>query len=224
VRIQKTGALKTSVAVLSPFKSAGVITCVVGVYGEDDASPLEIRRIAAADVFPLELPDLRLDAGRYTVRLELLLTEICPVIRQNPAGSFGLEVTPVTASVAVVVSGDAGGIGDAEKNALVQSLRQGIETYGVPVRLHPPDARLEEQSGGSFTITLALRKPPPVPPLNRTLVICDTALAFSLNGSVLASSAKRITEMDVFGAAREARKFIEANPAFFQNVTLKLSQ
>jgi hypothetical protein len=221
LRIQKTAALETAVAVHSPLESAGRFNCVVSIHGVNAALPLEKHTVAAGDAFQLALPAPRLAVGLYTVRLELLLTEISPFIRKNPAISFGLEVTPVSAFASVVFSGDADGIGEAEKTALVQALQRGIEINGVPVSLRTDAA---EQDGSGFTVTLALRKSPPVPPLNRPLTVCDATLAFSRNGSVRESKTKRFSEMDAAGAARAARKFIEENREFFENVKRILEQ
>jgi hypothetical protein len=215
MRIQKTAALETTVTVHSPLESTGRLNCVVSIHGTNAALPLERHMVAAGDVFLLALPNLRLEVGLYTVHLELILTEISPSIRKNPAVSFGLEVTPASAFAKVIVSGDADGIGETEKTALVQALQRGIETYGVPVSLRADAA---EHNGSGFTVTLALRKQPSVPPLNRPLTICDAILAFSRNGSVRESATKRLSELDSAGAVRGARKFIEENRGFFENV------
>ncbi|MDR1352520.1 MAG: hypothetical protein LBK05_04475 [Treponema sp.] len=221
VSIQKTRALEATVTVNSPFESAGLIDCAVGIYGPGAAAPLETYTLAAADAFPLNLPSSRLDTGRYTVKLELLLTEISPFIRKNPSAVFSLEVRPLAVPAAVVVSGDGGGIGGAEQNALVRSLQQGIQACGVPVSLETGGA---EQNGSAFTVTLDLRRQEPVPPLKRALVICDAALDFTHNGVTRESSAKRITELDIPGVVREARKFIAENTVFYQKVIQHLAR
>jgi hypothetical protein len=221
MRIQKTAALETTVAVHSPLESTGVINCAAGIYGANAASPLEKHTLAAGDTFPLALPAPHLDVGVYTVRLELLLTEISPFIRKNPAISFSLEVTPLAASVAFVVSGDDGGIGNAEKNALTQSLQQGIQSYGVPVSLKTDAA---ERNSNTFTITLDLRRQEPAAPSSRALIICGAALDFIRNGASRETAAKRITEIDIPGVVREARKFIAENKVFFESVKRTLEQ
>ncbi|MDR1618809.1 MAG: hypothetical protein LBS06_07165 [Treponema sp.] len=219
LRVQKTGAIETTVTVYSPLESTGVLNCAVSIYGTNAAAPLEKYILAAGDAFPLELSGSRLKIGSYMVRLELLLTEISPRIRKNPAGSFGLEITPLSASVAFAVSGD--GIGEAEKNALAQALRQGIENYDVPVILQTDGAK---QPGNRFTITLVLRKQPPMPPANWPLVICDLTLDFNHNGVIRESATNRFTEMYIPDVVRETRKFISENRVFFQNVARRLSQ
>ncbi|MDR0375734.1 MAG: hypothetical protein LBH85_08440 [Treponema sp.] len=221
LRVPKNCTLKTNITIDSPFESSGVIDCVIGIYGADTASPLESRKVAASDIFSLELPNLRLNTGSYTVRLELLLTEISPFIRRNPTISFSLEVTPVTAFVVIDILGDNDGIGEAEKNTLVQALQRGIKNSGVPVSL---SMEAGEPDGSGFTITLALRKQPPVLPLKSPLTICDVTLAFSWNGSVRESETKQFSEINAVGAVREARKFIEGNEIFFDNVKRTLEQ
>jgi hypothetical protein len=218
--VEKTGVLDTTVTVVSSMiDSVGSVDCGVTIYGMNNPAPKAKYTVSADNSFSLRIFSSRLEPGRYTVQLELLLKEIDPRIRKNPSGSFNLEVTPLSAGVNIAVSGES--IGKPEKDALVQGIQQGIEKYGVPVNLKTGEP---EQGGAVFTVTLNFRRPDPVPFLNISLVICEGTISFSRNGRTQESASKQVSEFDAAGAAGQVRKFIEENEAFFRNTANKLSQ
>jgi hypothetical protein len=218
--VEKTGTLTAMITVLSPFTgAAGALDCAVSIYGMNNSAPTVKYAVGVDNSFLLTIFSSRLEPGRYTVQLELLLGDVNPRIRRNPSVSFSFEVRPLTARVDVTVAGDIPGIGDTEKAILIQSVQQGIQSYGVPVNL---TAGGTEQS--IFTITLGLRRQAPVPPLNRELIICDTVISFSRNGLTRESASTRVTEIDIPGMVNQIRRFISENEAFFQNVAGNLLQ
>jgi hypothetical protein len=217
---EKTSVLDVTVRVLSPPDTpAGALDCRVSIYGMNRRLPQGIFRVGANNSFPLKIVTSRLEPGRYTVQLELLLKEINPRIRKNPSGIFSLEITPLSAAVDFAVSG--GSIGEMEKASLVQGLQQGIQRYGVPVTL---TTGREAQSGAVFIVTLHFREQAPAPPITTALLACDAALTFSRDGQTRESASKHIVETSAVEAVRQARKFIEENEGFFRNLGEKLSQ
>lgn len=220
--VEKTDTLDTIVTISSPLTAViGAIDCAVSIYGMNNSAPKVKYTVNADNSFSLKIFSSHLEPGRYTVQLELALNEINHRVRKNPVGGFSFEVMPMSATVDFVISGDSTGIGDTEKNALIQGIQQGIQTYGVPVILKTDTVK---QGGAVFTVTLNLRQQAPVPPANRTLLICDTAIAFSRGRATHESASKRITEIDAAGVVSQVRKFIGENQSFFKNVTNKLSQ
>ncbi|MDR1398940.1 MAG: hypothetical protein LBJ41_03350 [Treponema sp.] len=220
--VEKTSTLDTTITVSSPLAAViGTVDCAVSIYGMNNHAPKVIYTVSADNSFSLKIFSSHLEPGRYTVQLELLLNEINHRVRKNPLGSFSFEVRPMTAAVHFVISGDSTSIGDTEKNALIQGIQQGIQTYGVPVSLKTDAA---EPDGAVFTVSLNLRQQAPVPPSNRTLLICDATIAFSRDGATQESASKRITEIDATGMVGQVRKFIGENQSFFQNVINRLSQ
>jgi hypothetical protein len=218
--VEKTGVLDMTVRVLSPPDTpAGALDCAVSIYGTKLRLPRETYTVGADNSFPVKIAASRLEPGKYTVQLDLLLNEIDPRVRKNPSGIFSLEVTPLKAAVDFAVSG--GGLGEMEKDALVQGIQQGIRRYGVPVTL---SAGREAQSGAVFTVTLHFREQAPAPPLTLALIACDAEMTFSRNGQIWESALKHIVETSAAEAVRQARKFIEENEGFFRNLGEKLSQ
>jgi hypothetical protein len=220
--VEKPDTLDTTVTVSSPrIAAVGTLECGVNIYGMNNQSPNVKYTVGADNTFSLKIFTSRLEPGKYTVQLELLLNEINPRIRKNPVGGFSLEVKPMSASADFVISGDSTGIGEAEKNIMVQGILQGIQTYSVPVSLKIDTA---ERWDNSFTVTLKFRQQAPVPPSNRTLVICDAAIVFVRNGVIQESASKQISEIDTAGTVSQVRKFIGENQIFFQNVIKNLSK
>jgi hypothetical protein len=58
-------------------------------------------------LFVLQVQTIRLDAGRYTAQIELLLNEIVPAIMRNPSTAFSFEVKALN-TVRVVSQDEAG--------------------------------------------------------------------------------------------------------------------
>jgi hypothetical protein len=77
--------------------------------------------------FLLQIQTVRLDAGRYTAQIELLLNESVPAIKRNPSTAFSFEVKPLN-TVRVVAQNESsrplmqkvGGILSAQGLLLVQ--------------------------------------------------------------------------------------------------------
>jgi hypothetical protein len=216
--VEKTCTLDRVVTVLSPLTPTGALDCGVSIYGLTPP-PRAKYTVRANNSFSLKIFSSRLEPGRYTVYLELLLTDINPRIQKNPSGSFSLEVKPVSAGVDFVVSG--GSLGEPEKTTLLQGIQQGIQNYGVPVSLRTGGT---EQSGNVFTISLNLHRQPAVPPLTTALLVCEAMIAFSRSGVTQESAWRQISEIDAAGAVGQVRKFIVENEVFFQNITRKISQ
>jgi hypothetical protein len=217
--IEKTGALDTTVRVLSSLiDPVGALDCGVSIYGLNNPSPTVKYTVRADNAFSLQIFTSRLDPGRYTVRLELLLNEINPRIQKNPTESFSLEIQPLSAGVEFFISG--GGISEAEKNNLIYGIQQGIHNHGVPVQLKPGRA---EPGGAVFTLTLTFREQAPAPPANTALLICKAAISFSLNGQMLATRAAELVEFDIPGAIDRTQEFITKNETFFGELTQRLS-
>jgi hypothetical protein len=214
--VEKGDTLDTAVQILTPLSAVG-LDCAVNVYGMNNAAPAVRYTVGADSSFQLRIFSSRLEPGNYTVQLELLLNRIDPRIQRNPAESFNLVVQPLSAAVDFNITGS--GVGGPEKAALVQGIQQGIEHYGVPVSLKP-----EGPAGSTFTVTLNLCTQDTAGPVNRSLVICDTAIAFSRDGTTLGSASRRISEIDAPNAVNQVRRFIAENQEFFRNISVKLSQ
>jgi hypothetical protein len=94
VELEKGETLKVTVRLLSSLtREIGNISCRAAIVGVDGAEwPYSIQQ---DNSFPLEIYTTRLNPGRYTVQLELLLNEIVPGVALNPSAGFSFEVKPL---------------------------------------------------------------------------------------------------------------------------------
>jgi hypothetical protein len=222
VLVQKTDTLETAVTVYSPFiAAAGALNCMVAIYGGNNLSPTVTYTADADNSFLLRIFTSRLEPGRYTVSLELLLNEISPRIQKNPTAGFSFEVTPIAAAVEF----EGGDLPEEAKSAFIRGLQRGLQNSAVPVRLGQSPG--ETQNRYAFIITVQTRIQPPSPPVNIALLLCDADIAFALNGTIVRQSErKRITEAasDTARAFSLAADYVRDNRAFFQGVAEALTR
>jgi hypothetical protein len=139
--VQKGGTFNGTIKLTSTlFNEIGTVNCRITLAGRNVGAP--DHKIPLGKNNSLTVPVLTtspsISPGTYVVHLELLLNEIAPLIRQNPGGSFTLEVTPITASVKVTFTGDAiKGFDFAKQNSATEDIRnsiqKGIQNSNIPI-------------------------------------------------------------------------------------------
>jgi hypothetical protein len=92
--VQKGGVLTVPVRVSSPlFPRAGALECNVTIQSGNRSVPGGTWTLGGDNSFLLRLPVSELEAGNYTVTLELNV--LSPAVTRNPRTSFPLEVKPL---------------------------------------------------------------------------------------------------------------------------------
>jgi hypothetical protein len=106
--VQKGEDLNTTVQLSSSlFQSIGSARCGVSIQGNNNPAPPAVYTVGRDNDFLLQIHTEKLDAGKYNVRLELLLNEGVPSLRQNPASGFSFEVTPLNTIRIVLLDDNA---------------------------------------------------------------------------------------------------------------------
>jgi hypothetical protein len=92
--VQKGGALTVPARISSRlFAKAGALECMVIIQDGNHGLPGGVYPAGGDNTFLLRLPVSELEAGNYTVTLELNV--LSPAITRNPRTSFPLEVKPL---------------------------------------------------------------------------------------------------------------------------------
>jgi hypothetical protein len=94
--VEKGETLHTHVSVVSNIlASLGNIPCRVTVGGGNNPAPRVFYTAGEENSFILPIHTGSLEAGRYLVQLELMLSEVAPSITRNPSAGFSFEVKPL---------------------------------------------------------------------------------------------------------------------------------
>jgi hypothetical protein len=196
--VEKGNTLDTIVRILAPM-SAGGLDCAVNIYGMNNPSPAAKYTSGVDGSFLLKIFSSRLEPGRYTVHLELLLSELNPRIRQNPLGMFTMEVHPAQADIKI-----EGELTQAEQRVLSQAVQQALQKYNVPLL-----------AGHEFLVVFNARTQSGRS-AGTSLLLCDVFVSLRSVRSVLFQSAPaRITEISREQALKLAADYIVDNIDFW---------
>jgi len=211
--VQKTDSFDTVVQLNSQkMKNLGPLDCSVAVYGTNNSSPIDIFKLRADNAFPVKILSKKLNPGKYSVRLELLLNEISRNVAKNPNASFFLEVVPPGAEIEYRGTS----LSNGEKTTLFQSLQQGAQSNNVAVRLNAPAGGAQNRYGFVVTLNIDERF---IAYANSKTFNCDVTLAFVCNGSVLRQSeTKRFVEISRSHVFTQVASFIQGNRQFFSGI------
>jgi hypothetical protein len=190
-----TGTIRLS---SGTFSEIGAVPCRVVITGKN--TPLAEYPLEKNNSFTLRIPTARLEAGNYTVQLELLLNTAAPALRRNPKGAFTLEVRPVQAEIGF--GGDT--LSGAEQRMLSQAVQEALQTYRVPLL-----------DGYEFLLMFSA-KTQKVQITGATMLLCDVSISLNSGGSVLyQSSPEHFPEIDRNQALKKASDYIRGNKAFW---------
>jgi len=211
--VQKTDVIDTSVQLNSArVRNLGPLECTAAVYGMNNPSPTVVYTINAGSSFPLKILTQKLNPGRYTVRLELLLNRVSRHVSTNPVGGFSFEVFPAAAEIEYRGTD----LSNEEKETLLRSVQQGLQNNLVPVRLGASSVETRNRYG--FVVTVNAAKPSVAP--SADLVQYEVTLSFVCNGTVIKQSeTKRIPEINRnYAFNNPIAAFIRNNEVFFRGV------
>ena len=106
--VQKEETLNTTVRVSSSqFERIGGALCRVSIRAGKELLPSPPYTVGQDNTFSLLIYTGKLEAGRYTVRLELLLNGVAPLIGANPSSGFSFELTPLDTVRLIYHDGEA---------------------------------------------------------------------------------------------------------------------
>jgi hypothetical protein len=197
--VQRGGAPAVPVRVSSPlFADTGPLECTVTIQDGNRSVPGGTWTLGDGNSFLLRLPVSGLEAGNYTVTLEL--NALSSALTRNPKTSFRLEVRPASAEIRF--QGET--LTQAEERILSQAVQQALQTHHVPLL-----------TGYEFLVTLtAQTRVEPV--TGTTILICDVSVSLTGGGDVLfQSTAGRITEISRDRMLRLAAEYIRNNRDFW---------
>jgi hypothetical protein len=110
--VQKGETLHTTVRVSSPqFQRVGGALCRVSMTVGGEVLPSRPYTVGQDNTFSLLIYTDKLEAGKYNVQLELLLSEAAPQLRVNPSAGFSFEVTPLNTIRFIFQDGEAARMG-----------------------------------------------------------------------------------------------------------------
>lgn len=190
----------------------GTIDCRVSIYRINKATPDYTFQVNADKHFSIPLSTQGLEAGMYTVQVELLMR--VPQIKKNLMGNFSLEVTPIP--VTLEFAGDA--IGEKERAILLQSIQKGLEQDRVPLDLptFPTQAAGAGQKHYALLVTVNY-----IDYRNPYIIGCYVTIAFTRNNQIVGPQAisKELKEMNTDLLFRkEVADYIRNNRQFFQGI------
>jgi hypothetical protein len=137
--VQKGGALTVPVRVSSLlFPRAGPLECTVTIQSGNRSVPGGAWTLGGDNSFLLRLPVSALEAGNYTITLELALNTLSSAVTRNPGTSFPLEVKPLN-TVQFLYQ-------DAESLPLGSTIQGVFQTRGL----------LPVPSGGAYLALISL--------------------------------------------------------------------
>jgi hypothetical protein len=197
--VQKGGTPAVPVRVSSLlFANAGPLECTVTIQGGNRSVPGGTWTVGGDNSFLLRLPASALEAGNYTVTLEL--NALSSAVTRNPKTSFPLEVRPASAEIRF--AGET--LSGAEQRVLSQAVQQALQTYHVPLL-----------AGYEFLVTFNTRTQKE-PFAGTDILICDVSVSLTGAGDVLfQSAAGRITEISRDHALILAAEYIRNNRDFW---------
>ncbi|MDR1636914.1 MAG: LPP20 family lipoprotein, partial [Treponema sp.] len=185
-----TGTIRLSAGT---FSEIGAVPCRVVITGKNNNTLPAEYPLEKNNSFALQIPTARLEAGTYTVQLELLLNAAAPALRQNPKGAFTLEVRPASAEIRF--GGDT--LSGTEQRMLSQAVQEALQTYQVPLL-----------DGYDFLVTFSTRtRTEQITGVN--MLLCDVSISLNSGGSVLyQSSPEHFPEIDRDQALKKASDYI----------------
>jgi hypothetical protein len=197
--IQQGGSLAVPVHIFSSlFAKIGALECTVTIQSGNRTLPGGAWTVGGDNSFVLRLPVSALEAGNYTVTLELNTPS--PAVTRNPRTSFLLEVRPAPAEIRF--AGEA--LTGSEQGVLSQAVQQALQSYHVPLL-----------AGYEFLLTFTTRTQTE-PFAGTNLLICEVSLNLNSGGGVLFQSASgRITEISRDQAIKLAADYIRDNKDFW---------
>jgi hypothetical protein len=139
--VRKTDTLNTTVKVASSEQETiGSLECLVSIFGMNNTAPTVKYTVTADNSFAVQIYTAKLEPGRYTVTLELLLKDISAQIGKNIQGGFSFEVTPISASCTVDFTGDEidkFGINEQSyaKEKVSNSIQKGLNDNKIPISI-----------------------------------------------------------------------------------------
>jgi hypothetical protein len=212
---QKGEALSVSPRLRSTSVPAiGGLRCRVSLMRGNTVLVSQEYTVTGANTVPVRIETDKLDDGKYTVRLELLLSEVTKNSRRNPDTSFSFEVTPTHA--AVVITGDT--VSEREREMLRQSIQQGLQNYGTPLFLNTTETTAGKNR---YEFIVTLRKTGyPAGGLTSYFV----TLSFARDGQVhVKAESKELKDTSVDLLFRRfIAGFISNNRQFFTDVNNRL--
>ena len=200
------------------FPEIGAVSCRVVITGNN--TPIVEYPLEKNNSFALRIPTARLEAGNYTVHLELLLNVAAPTLRQNLKGAFILEVRPVQAEIRF----DGEELDAAEQRSLTNALRQGLEKTGIQAEI--ASARRDTvHDGYSFVISvISIVTEDAPPPFRRTNIRGDFSVSFARDGLTLKLAAAAFNDSSRDWVVRGAVNWIRDNHEFYEGIVEKLTQ
>jgi hypothetical protein len=197
--VQKGGALTVPARVSSPlFTQAGPLECTAAIQGGNRVLPGGTWTVGGDNSFLLRLSTAALEAGNYTVTLEL--NALSSAVTRNPRTSFPLEVRPASAEIRF----DGEALTRAEERVLSQAVQQALQIYHVPLL-----------AGYEFLVTFNTRTQKE-PFAGTNILICDVSVSLTGAGDVLfQSAAGRVTEISRDQALILAADYIRDNKEFW---------
>ncbi|MDR3174243.1 MAG: hypothetical protein LBU19_08340 [Treponema sp.] len=190
------------------FAEIGAVPCRVAIVGKSGGIAPEEYPLEKDNSFTLRLPTAALEAGNYTVQVELLLNTLAPARRQNPRAAFSLDILPAAAEIRF--EGET--LSPAEERVLSQALQGALQNHKVPLL-----------AGYEFLVTFNIRTR--TEPLTGTnLLLCDLSVGLISAGTVVyQSDPKRITEISRDHALKLAADYIRGNGEFWAAVSRVIS-
>jgi hypothetical protein len=197
--MQKGGETALPVRLSSPFFArTGPLECTVTIQGGNRAVPGGAYTAGGDNAFLLRVPASGLEAGNYTVNLELAMSGL-PVTRK-PKTSFPLEVRPASADIRF--EGET--LTGTEERALTRAVQEALQNYQVPL-----------MAGYEFWVRFTMQGSRE-PVIGAELLICGISVSLQSAGSVLYQSASaRITEISRDQAVKLAADYIRDNKDFW---------
>jgi hypothetical protein len=185
------------------FPEIGPLSCRVEIIGHHNESPAVEYHLERDNSFTLRLLTPRLEAGTYTVRLELPLNAITPAIRQNPHAAFALDVRPAEADIRF----EGGTLSASEQRVFSQTVRQALQNHQVPLL-----------AGYVFVIDFNI-KTQTEPVTSTSLLLCDISVNLtSADGILLQSPSGHITDISRDYTVKLAADYITGNSTFWTEV------
>jgi hypothetical protein len=213
-----TGTIRLSSGI---FPEIGAVPCRVVITGNNNTSAAEYP-LEKNNSFALQIPTARLEAGNYTVQLELMLNAAAPALRRNPKGAFTLEVRPAAAGI--VFEGEE--LSAAEQRMLVSALRQGLEKAGAGIQAEIASVRQDSVPDGyRFVISvISIIEEEAPPPFGKTYIRGDFSVEFLRDGMTLKLAAASFNDSSRDWLVRGAVNWIRDNRGFYEEIIERLAR
>jgi hypothetical protein len=188
----------------------GAIECVFTYTGVKEA-----QSVTAAGAARFQVDTAHLPAGKYTGVLELQMQKLSPGI-ENVRQSVVFEVLPIPPYPAIVeFKGE--NISLAEKNKIIQGLRDGLDKYHVPIQIPVSQKETAGQIQNRYTFIVSMTEPV-LPESGNRLITCNGFIAFTDNDGFAASETYYIGAYQPNGLIDDFKKKITNNKTILEKI------